>query len=479
MSSTRLDDLSDEALQNVVRHLSSKPRKVNWTKYVRPQDALTSVHSSSPLSDVASSSFPVITLPMSHELVAEWLQSAGESLVDLTMNRGALHGLGSIEPTLESLVGNSRALRRLDIGHLSPTLPNDLLRATRGRLHELVANRWAMKGIELHCMGLRKLVLYVAHYDYPAGRGLDGMLRAAGSTLESFKIRAESIMCSRKQFEEVREHCPKLSSIHILAFGDATLSAYADLLCSYGAQLRFVHLHQMSTSLCERVVASCERFRCGLDRMHADDLLGKMNVLGTRVTRVRMLLGMSLVEERLCTRDISSASLSCTRLEQICLDVCSASAASAIKALRCDEMPLLSEFDLNICDVDEVGGGGGEGLWELSKYAASLRSFSFNGLLQDNAAFEALALGSPTLQRVRLCFPDNFTFDRGGEMPAWYQTRVEDVVNTFLDCPKLRQLRLQAGERRKRPLETITNMCRRMQLTTKPDLNVTVLGVDY
>lgn len=94
MLSTHLDERPEAALLNVVRHLSSTPRKVDWTKHLKPDHALLAVNPSCPLSSVARSAFSTINTEdfgkLSHSrehalLVTEWLQSAYESLIDLTL----------------------------------------------------------------------------------------------------------------------------------------------------------------------------------------------------------------------------------------------------------------------------------------------------------------------------------------------------------------------------------------------------------
>lgn len=54
---TFLDDLSDAAWHNVLRHLSSRPFLSFWSLYVEPEDALSAMDPSSSLCTIARGSF--------------------------------------------------------------------------------------------------------------------------------------------------------------------------------------------------------------------------------------------------------------------------------------------------------------------------------------------------------------------------------------------------------------------------------------
>lgn len=210
MSLTYLDQLPGAAQRIVVRHLSSNPKKISWTKYVQAEDALNAMHPFCPLSIVARSSFTGINhgdmtslkpseVRLSREqtpVLAEWLQVFRELLFHLTLNSALLqgdHDFGNIKPKLELLRGNCLGPRRLDIRHLSSGLPDSLLWATIGRLRELTASQWVTSGIDQNCIGLRKLVLYSSSHECPVGEmnkvwHLNNLLLAAGPTLETIKI---------------------------------------------------------------------------------------------------------------------------------------------------------------------------------------------------------------------------------------------------------------------------------------------------
>lgn len=105
-------------------------------------------------------------------MVAEWLLNAGNSHVEVSFGNWRpeeqiVHPkLREWDAVLLALEENCPALRSLNIEFLSLSFPKAMLRATLGRLHKLVANRWALSGdVEQYCSGLRNLTLHTAKID--------------------------------------------------------------------------------------------------------------------------------------------------------------------------------------------------------------------------------------------------------------------------------------------------------------------------
>lgn len=67
MLSSRLHELTESALHNVLRHLSSKPSKLDWVSFVQIQDALMAVHPSIPLRDAMLESLTRLVVEESRE----------------------------------------------------------------------------------------------------------------------------------------------------------------------------------------------------------------------------------------------------------------------------------------------------------------------------------------------------------------------------------------------------------------------------
>lgn len=181
---TFLYHLFREERYNILRSLSSKRALPHWSTGVNPQDALSSVHTSSTLCAIARSCFTGILFTNSFSVVdesyagtvclqgerpagrflKEWIQSAGMLLTSLSVDRDLEEsllgmGLAVYYATLSLLEKNCPALRRLYICreklHPSPKFVNDVLRAIGGRLHDLFAWDTSSPEIANHCAGLR------------------------------------------------------------------------------------------------------------------------------------------------------------------------------------------------------------------------------------------------------------------------------------------------------------------------------------
>lgn len=561
MSLSHLNELPDAALENVVRHLSSKPRNTDWMSFLEPDDAAMAMHPSCPLVNVARSTISTInTWNMSgydpHEvslsrkhaaLVTDCLQFSGNSLVDLTLgswlmssaiekgrfktaepferrsNKRSIARLrkwmrfastsllhltldrwrkSDIEVTermLQTLEGSCVALRRLDISCLSAPIANAVLRATRGRLHELESSAATVPGIGRYCTGLRKLSISyfnARNYMWDEDTCMRNLLRTAGPTLESLEILCGPSFCAT-EFEHIRELCPNLSRIALYVEHDVSQSAYVDLLCSYGSQLQYAHLSEMPFDLLERLVESCENLRCQIDEdmwYALEDtgvVLERMKILGICVQSIEVGIYDS---QNVRSQYLESISQAFCQLEEMRLTVPANAAVSAIKALFSHEMPLLTKFDLSICDRDDYNNGDAvgeeadrdetfgdvsEALLELSAHVGTLRDFGFHGYSQDRGAFSAIARGAPMLQNVRLNFLDMDLSEESTAYITQYQARVEDTVSLFMECPALNHLEQYGSIDKEIPLDRIADACRRLQLTKNRHLSAEVLGVKY
>lgn len=138
MPSTRLADLTEAALHNITRHLSSRPKDASWTEFVSVEDALTSLHPSSPLSSLARSSFSEVNswrgpehraglMNLSLEDVerqTKWMQCSGESLVKWGLR-------GPLNPTFFEISEEDvlRFMYRIGPTFKEWTVPENVLRA--------------------------------------------------------------------------------------------------------------------------------------------------------------------------------------------------------------------------------------------------------------------------------------------------------------------------------------------------------------
>lgn len=378
---TLLHDLPNSALGSVVRYLSSKPARLNWVAFVHPNDALMAMHPSCALCDVARALFtqfcanspnevedrPAVHMPDACDLdvVTKWLQSAGKTLADLTLCSFRHASWIAATAMLHALDGNCLALRRLDISRIDdPTSIAVVLEKTRGRLHELSACSLDMAAVERNCAGLRKLSLRRKY------GSVAGALRVVGSTLEEISCPFDN--WTKSEFEQVQRLCPRLSSIELAADGDDDFKAYANLLCSYGAQLHFAKLNRMCSALCEKIEMACPNVHCNLDDRDFETLQAQMTVLGPCVKK----LEVDLLDNDVQQTQLETVSRSCRQLEDFMLRACPDTAVPALHSFFFQSMSLLKHLRLSIpddgVDLSEV-------MLKLSKHCASLLEFKFVG----------------------------------------------------------------------------------------------------
>lgn len=324
------------------------------------------------------------------------------------------------------------------------------------------------------CSGLQKLELYSSNVDRRQSdvmselAALFAILRTTGPTLESIKICFKTCLSTKREFDNVREICPKLLNVEIKVRGDEAKSAYADFLRSYGSQRQYSDLGVISTVLCEEVAASCPNLRCALDRcLPGNVLMEKMTALGSCVESITVEAdefqdSRGTIDERgVFVSEVYS------RLKHIQLFGSGDGLMRAITSLFSSVTPLLSTVEVYLDDSDASSA-----FLELSKHAATIRSFKFGGASQDAGAFDAIARASNSLQNVSIGF-DN------GRIEAEYRACVENAVSTFMDCPALRRLEFSDWPERENTFETISNKCRRLRLTKNHHLSVEVNKVEY
>lgn len=154
----------------------------------------------------------------------------------------------------------------------------------------------------------------------------------------------------------MRQICPKLSSIVLVAEDDDDWHAYAGLICSYGAQLRDTNINDILLAECERITMSCPNLRChlgssdgayGLEMTDAAQLLEKMSILGSCVNSIYLTLKTTknpilITEQMVATLRLYS------QLEKIGLYAGAGDAMRAVSALFSKSLTVLTSLTLDI-----------------------------------------------------------------------------------------------------------------------------------
>lgn len=285
--------------------------------------------------------------------LTQWFQFAGHSLEELIIGEELGHcSIEDLKQMFEALERNCLALRCLHIDSVRDALVRDVLRAARGRLHELTFFGPDISTIEMHGPGLRKLTLDNRLMSWKTPESITGVLSVAGPTLESIWF---SERLTIREMKKVRELCPKLTSISMTGLRDNEddWSAYVDLLCSYGSQLRFSEIKYWDTCtvFMGRVGTSCPNMRCQLTACKtmfgcSEHIPGKMKALGRCLKKVRFRVVD--VEDVPSMEDLASAARSCSQLEFIDLCFAPEFVESTMTAMFCCDMPMLKAVTLRI-----------------------------------------------------------------------------------------------------------------------------------
>lgn len=146
--------------------------------------------------------------------------------------------------------------------------------------------------IAFHCRDLRKLVLF------GEPNILSGVLETVGPTFECLESAGTWVLCEH-EIELVELLCRKLLRVSLTV---ETEQNYADLLVSYGTQLKFAALRNMSKALCTQVAIVCPKIRCTHHRyVDSDDSFEEIQVLGSLLLSLSFVFIRFVDEDKLAT----------------------------------------------------------------------------------------------------------------------------------------------------------------------------------
>lgn len=453
---TYFDSLSEEALRNVLRQLSSAPSAFFWSVLVKPEDALSSVHPSSSLRSVARACF-------THVFVVH----------DGSGWREASEGI--------HLIGRELLFEANEANEISTKL-RPWLEVAGGMLLDLTLStpvgRPTLRLLKEKIPLLRGLTL---HYDIKKGYILD-VLKEIGPTLNSLEIKR---CVGTSVIKAVQRRCPNLTriSLKVRTPGPVGQVEYAKLLRSYGSQLQFALIDGMPRTLCDDVMESCPNILCEyVHNPHYDESppFHNFDILTALAPFVKDLVVHVVSDPE--ENDLANASRECYALETIHLSVSNPKqAANCMKELFRFNKPLMHSVRLSV-HCDEYSGDDAEALQghavdvfrELGSRGARLRKFRFMGQLQKKGAFKELVRGTPLLEDVRISLDDNFDVP----LSAMGET-LRDIVETFANCANLRVLEVTANSCFRTILETVANACCLLRARQEHRVYVSILGMDY
>lgn len=138
-------------------------------------------------------------------------------------------------PSINVLASNGAVQCELEIHDLrNRPLEEAILFAVRGRVEILSIWGFHIKLVASHFVGLREL-----HLNSMPKEDTNPLWRALGPSLELLFIRVSGEEMDEGTLGSIQLHCRKLTSVQI-CFADDAWKAHADLLISYGDQLKDV-----------------------------------------------------------------------------------------------------------------------------------------------------------------------------------------------------------------------------------------------
>lgn len=330
-----LDTLPLDALNDILRYLSTRPNLKRWQAYVRPADALLALQTGGSLTCSARNAFQAIHMHFDfgeHRAVPVTgiqMERAWDGSVycDLVMEQGPrLHELSfdlDYQPRFcdGKIFEFCTSLRSLSIGHRHSKLNlNPILTACGTYLRELHVQREEVltgdhvQAIRKHCRSLQRLTLAHETADVPLGK----LWRDIGATIRRLSIGPP------RNVGDVALYCPLLDDLEV-----SVRARSEELLVSLGVQLRHIRFVQRDScprpDALARILASCRNAR-----VHAwvtKDTASTLLVLGARLVQLR-------VRDAKCGDDELGDALA----------VCSSNVEEAHVELRKSSMPFVKRF---------------------------------------------------------------------------------------------------------------------------------------
>lgn len=391
--SSRLDELPEQALTNVVRCLSSAPSPSDWQSYTQHEDTLAAVQLARSLSSIARISFQTVTvskpnarsreeallhLPGHFSDLLLWIRAPAESMTFLELRRvRQAPNSGEFEAVLQLVKERCIGLRNLDISELPGCLFTlGLLCALEGKLHNLFANSFQVPVITDTCRGLRHLTLTSTPSD------IRDLLQVVGPAPRSLEIRVRRGPRIPSMLL-VQTFCSQLTRIDFRDIHDPPdCAACANLLGSYGNQLLFAYMGNLSANQCAKVASACPNMLCGL-KVYFSAAEEKLTALGPSVQNLCLMEHVAESVDPLGT-ELSKAAEACCNIETIELNVSAELAVHSIKQLVCEHMPKLASLRLSLDDP----GSNDNAVGELSQLTRFLIYFNLRAYPESISSFK-------------------------------------------------------------------------------------------
>lgn len=316
--------------------------------------------------------------------------------------------------------------------------------------------------VQVNCPFLRELQIDALNSE----KTTEGKLwETIGDTLEFLRIR--ELKYGNETIMRIEKYCRKLTSVHIEKMEDCE-TIYLECLRSFGSQLEFASIPDISKVDLKDTVKSCAKARFKLFPCHVD--LGRtLNVLGDQLEDV-----MCLNYDRLLS-DSEIEWAPSRNLLWVQLKLCN---EKHIRAFLESPKRLLRDFDLFLAN-DHYKRTNLEDIMDLiADNTGALEKFTLTTELPQalhSSAFASLIKRNVLLSQVRI-------LTRGPKPRVLLRDRMAEItviLESFLKIPNLDQLilndREHGGVERSEQIEKICNSYR----YRNRKVHVMVFGIDY
>lgn len=343
-------------------------------------------------------------------------------------------------PLLKYLLSNYIALRKLDIFAVQDVaVATAILAATEGRLLSLTCSTASYDGIAVHCAGLEELNVS----QLPASN------RALWSTVGSSLLWIGADCELREGLQaaaQMKTLCPKLESVHLVNHEEVDFCA--DLLTSYGNQLRVAEIGHFSEASVQALVNACPKAK--FYHTNRGSEFSTMKVLGKQLISCSIYL-----YSRPNFNELAAAADSCPNLEAFSLWVYEEDDSMfrySMAALVRSPKRHLASLDI----FTTLSTSPADTLHVLADQTGSLRSLSLCGHLYGAAEkfiFWPIAEANPLLGKVTVRLPCYKIDARLGrtyeETIRRTEDQVLDIIETFVEqCKSMTQLSIESQIRK-------------------------------
>lgn len=518
------DLLPEPILEQIARHVSVRPCRLNWETYITPRDSLALLTGSDALRDAILPLFTHLTIadsgarPAASGIVAlvdtpadashtlALITTLNSSLQSLTIDHQRRHS--SAQSWLSVFAERCTEVRTLVIKR-APGPLELLLRAARGRLTALTlgAGLQSVDIIATNCTGLRKLELGFHVFLFP-------IVFAQRDSLEELSFHLSAFSASTAQ--HVMQYCRNLHRIEVHVSERSLSGALGQLFASYGPQLRDVRVvgESLTAEHLSVVAAACPNVRLDVEipvsKTPAEVATAiEMGILAGEAEETFAETVLSMGDRLFALRwsgkrDVRGElnMLGCSNLRKITLTEMRYDGVKVLSALLGIENMVLENIELAFAEHDvwneldeEMAGGRPciasaveEAMYVLSCNAKAVRTFKMTAVPTAQSVFYAFARANSNLKNVHIVFlkgdrpVSRFRKGKGhADGAPDVELHVLQAVDAFAKCTTLQSLVVtdtsycgieEAGIM----FPAVTWACRLMR---KRSANVVVCDVEY